>query len=262
MHHQALVFLTHIETPRVLAHYERLRREAGDLLDVYLCVHATEEPAPERSLLADFRVSWLGSALYAPQRFEEMLRARRNFYGGYTDLIYTPVLGSERLGAYRYLWLMEYDVDYAGDWSKFFARTMESNADLLTTTLVARANSGDWHWWPNFRAPPEVTPERQMRSFVPIVRFSRAMLQHYREAVVSGAWGGHSEALFPTIALHAGLAVEDLGAGRHYRNIPSELTLSPGTFVFRPPVAAEYFHDNPGAFAERDLLYHPVKPAE
>jgi hypothetical protein len=61
--------------------------------------------------------------------------------------------------------------------------------------------------------------------------------------------------------LHAGLSVEDLGRGKYYTNTPRDPSLSPGTFVFRPPVASGYFHENPRGFAAAGMLYHPVKPA-
>jgi hypothetical protein len=256
---QALVFLTHIESIRVLAHYERLKRETAGLLDSFLCVH---DPAPRgatpRIFQADFRISGPAGAPYAPKRYAEM-----QLWGSpytFIDLIYMPVLVSERLEGYSHLWFIEYDVDYAGDWSHFFADAARSQADFLATTIVTRSDSEGWHWWSTFRAPQGVALANHARCFAPIARFSRRMLMRYRTSVTDGAWGGHPEALFPTIALHAGFTVEDLGQGRRYTNTPHELTLSPGTFVFRPEVATQYFHENPSGFARPNMLYHPVKP--
>jgi hypothetical protein len=258
---QALLFLTHIESERLLAHFQRLRRETEGLLDCFLCVHEPQRRHPaERVLPADLRIGRDDAAHYAGKRYDEMLQAKRSFNSGYTDLAYMPALANERFRLYRYLWIIEYDVDYSGNWANFFADAMLSRADFIATTLVPRSNSQDWAWWPDVRTPPDVTPEHQFRSFAPIARFSQPLLERYQAAVVGGAWRGHSEALFPTIAAHAGLTVEDLRRGTHYTNTPDDWTLSPGTLVFRPAVAAQYFHENPGGFAEPNLLYHPVKP--
>jgi hypothetical protein len=258
---QALVFLTHIESIRILAHYERLKRETLDLIDTYLCVHesAAGGSAP-RILPADIRLPALAGADYAPKRFNEMLQS--GSFAGYVDLIIVPVLTSERLGQYPYVWVVEYDVDYAGDWADFFARAMRSRADYVATTIVSRPDCEDWYWWSSFRAPPSVAPAQQARSFAPIARFSQRLLECYRASIAEGSWGGHSEALYPTIALHAGLAVEDLRLGKHYTNTPGDWQLSPGTFVYRPAVAEMYYHENQNAFRNRGLLYHPVKTSE
>jgi hypothetical protein len=256
---QALVFLTHIESIRILGHYERLKRETRGLLDTFLCVHET---APRGAVLrimpADIRISEPVGAQYSPIRFAQMLR----WGSAYTfiDLVFMPVLSSERLQDYSHVWIIEYDVDYAGDWSHFFADAVRSRADFLATTIFARSDSEGWRWWRDFRAPKEVALANHARCFAPIARFSRRMLARYHACVADGAWAGHYEALFPTIALHAGFAVEDLGRGTHYTNTPDDWTLSPGTFIFRPAVAAQYFHENPVSFATPNLLYHPVKP--
>jgi hypothetical protein len=257
---QALVLLTHIESIRILAHYERLKRETLDLLDTFLCVHEVAPRGSLRLLPADVRLPPLAGAEYAPKRFEQMLQS--GSFIGYIDLISMPVLTSERLRQYPYVWFIEYDVDYAGDWANFFTDAMRSRADYVATTIVTRADCEDWHWWSIFRAPPGVALAQQTRSFAPIARFSQRMLDHYRASVTDGSWGGHFEALYPTIALHAGLTVEDLRRGTHYTNTPDDWQLSPGTFVYRPPVAEMYYHENQSAFPERGLLYHPVKTAE
>ena len=256
---QALVFLTHVESRRVLAHYERLKRETHGMLDTFLCVHDTAQASGgPRVLPADFRVSSPESESYAPRRHRQMV-AVGNVYA-FVDMIYMPALTSDRLKAYPYVWIIEYDVDFAGDWSRFFVDAVRTDADYVATTILPREDSRDWVWWEHFRTPPDVTPKQHARSFAPIARFSQRMLSLYRASVAVGPWGGHFESLYPTIALHAGLRVADLGRGKHYTNTPSDPSLSPGTFVFRPPIANEYFHENPQGFASPGMLYHPVKP--
>ena len=260
---QALLFVTHIESKRVLVHFQRLRRETEGLLDCFLCVHEPETRHPtQRILPADLRVRRNNSKRYVERRYQEMLAAKRSFNSGYTDLAYLPAMANDQFRFYRYIWMMEYDVDYAGNWASFFTDAMRSSADYVATTIVTRADCEDWYWWSTFRAPPGVALAQQTRSFAPIARFSQRMLDRYRASVTDGSWGGHFEALYPTIALHAGLTVEDLRRGTHYTNTPDDWQLSPGTFVYRPAVAERYYHENQSAFSERGLLYHPVKTAE
>ena len=258
---QALLFRTHFESNRIDAHFQRLRRETADLLDCFLCVHEPQPRDPaQRILQADLRVGWEDAAQFAEKRYQEMLEAKGRYNSGYVDLAYMPALTSKQFRFYRHIWVMEYDVDYAGNWANFFADAMQSGADFIATTIVPHSASRNWSWWPGVRVPPGVAPEHLFRSFAPIARFSQELLERYQAAVASGPWRGHFEALFPTIAAHAGLVIEDLRRGTHYTNTPDDWGLSPGTFVFRPTVATQYFHENPGGFAEPNLLYHPVKP--
>src|SRR5262249_49787363 len=126
---------------------------------------------------------------------------------GYNDLAYMPALLGPRLAAYRYIWLVEYDVDYAGTWSDFFLSLLPSQADLLGSTILPRSECPGWPPWRGFKSPPQVSPRHQFRSFLPIARFSRRMLGCYAEAVESGAWQGHMEAIYPTIASLNELAI-------------------------------------------------------
>ncbi|ATC63997.1 hypothetical protein CMV30_08580 [Nibricoccus aquaticus] len=100
------------------------------------------------------------------------------------------------------------------------------------------------------------------------MRLSRRLLERYAALAKEGSWRGHTEAILPTLARQEGFSLEDLGGGRAwsragrrnwYRNTRSSLFLTPGSFVYRPPVSEAYFHEAAGAFVEAGLLYHPVK---
>src|SRR5262249_41557255 len=81
--------------------------------------------------------------------FKEMQRSGRTY--GFRDLFYFPVL--QRLKHYSHIWFVEYDVDFAGDWDRFFARTIDRRADFLGTTILPQAESKDWGHWHYFVAP-------------------------------------------------------------------------------------------------------------
>jgi hypothetical protein len=90
--------------------------------------------------------------------------------------------------------------------------------------------------------------------------------------VESAAWEGHYEFTIPTIARHLGFGIADLARPGPllsrllpqrqplYDNTPTDPSLGPGTFIFRPARFA-YFHERPEEFHKPNRLYHPIKPA-
>lgn len=253
------IFLTHRESPRISRHFERLVAETGDLVTWHLVVSHDAYPRPE----APF--DYPDPAEVMPQRYRAM-EEHGGVQGGYLDTLLVPVLSG--LDADQ-LWVCEYDVDFAGRWSDLFAPLRDVDADLLTTTLLRRREQPRWPWWPTAAAPPEVLPELWLRSFNPLMRVSRRLLETYAAAMADDDWAGHYEFTIPTAALDAGLRVVDLGGegafvprgherrvyvGRTRAGRPDDLT-----FGFRP-VRDHYFHEAPEEFGQRGLLYHPVKP--
>jgi hypothetical protein len=163
-----------------------------------------------------------------PSRYAQMHRLGRWYNRGFTDLAYLPAMMSEQLRQYDFIWLIENDVDYAGNWLEFFFGTLENDADLLTTYAYSRAENINWEHWSWFGPPNYVARDRHTSSFNTIARFSQRMISAYFQAVEGDGWQGHTEALWPSIALHNGFTVCDLGGdgpfcpvhlqNRHYYN--------------------------------------------
>ena len=265
-----MVFLTHFESAQIQAHFERLKAETSGLLDAFLCVHEPAKRIDVEPLAADFRVSSSDAKTLLPRRYADMQRRGGRIMPGFTDLTAMPALLDKRLSGYAHIWLVEYDVDFAGPWNVFFAPLAGRKADLITTTLYPRRQCPGWTHWSWFTAPHAVPLGNQVRSFHPIARFSRRLLKRYVESVGSEAWHGHSEALYPTVARHCGFAIEDMGGhgpftppsmrGKNYVNRPSvNGDLTEGSFVFRPVRHRAYFHAAPDRFTMRGRLYHPIK---
>jgi hypothetical protein len=269
---QAVVFLTHIASPRIIYHFLRLKAETRGLLDSYLCVHNGANYSRDGNHIADFAVSSRDEEKTLPIRFAEKVRRGGTITPGFPDLAYMPALLSRRLSEYDYIWMVEYDVDFAGHWREFFRPVVSSRADLIGTTLYPQADCPGWDHWKWFEPPGAVSKRHYIRSFNPIARFSRRMLDAYSKAVREGTWRGHSEALFPAIASYNGFCFEDLGGagpftpqtflGKNYLNTPSpEGFLTPGTFVHAPAILTAYFHEAADDFIPHGYLYHPVKPS-
>lgn len=183
---------------------------------------------------------------------------------GYMDVVIVP--RALELDA-PFVWAMEYDVDYSGDWRRFFEQFTASNADLLTSTITSREETPLWWHWRTARSP---SPHENYRAFHPVMRLSRRFLEAYAARMGTPGWEGHYEYILPTFAAATGLTLEDLGGtsrfcpaerkGLNYRNTPGNRKLSPGTFVWRPALPF-YFHERPELFLQPDMLHHPVKPA-
>lgn len=253
------IFLTHQESPRIRRHFERLVEETGPLITWHFVLSRDPFPRPN----APF--SYPDPAEVLPARYAAMAE-HGGVQGGYLDTLLIPVLSGLEADL---LWVCEYDVDYAGRWDELFARVTDSGADVLTTTLMYRHEQPKWRWWRNAAAPPDVPPNRWVRSLNPLLRLTRPVLDAYAAAVADPRWQGHYEFILPTVAWEAGLRLEDLGGvgsfvppgreqsvyvGKSAQGRPPDLT-----FGFRP-VRHDYFHEKPDAFSRAGLLYHPVKP--
>jgi len=249
------LFVTHVDTPRVRAHFNRLCRETAGFIDWHFLYNDGNRPAPR------WDVKTRSPEDMMPARFRQMVKNEGIMNGHQDPLIIPCVLALGR----RYVWVMEYDVDFAGPWGDFFGLYRDDQTDLLTTTLTTPTIEPDWHHWSTARYPADLRPAQMRRDFHPIMRLSRRFAETYCAAMCDDSWGGHWEFLFATVAEYHGLSVRDLqyGGARHgigptYTNTPNDLRLLPGTFVWRPFRDA-YFHEKPDDFAEIGRLYHPIK---
>lgn len=252
------LFVTHVVNDRVLAHFERLRTQSEAFVAwQVVCNGATlqdlaERPSRNLARMGRFRLS------------DALGHGRLQM--GYLDVLLVPLALAARR---RFIWICEYDVDFSGDWADVFRQFADDRTDLLATTLNPQGRDPAWAFWPGAVHPSSVPDTLRTRSFLPLFRVSRRLLDAYCRALSNGGWKGHYEFLVPTVARAAGLTMEDIGGdgpftaptryGTNYENTPDHPHLTPGTFVWRPSRDG-YFHEKPDAFDKRDMLYHPVKP--
>lgn len=267
---QAIVFISHLESPEIFSHFRRLKDESKFLLDSYFCLHRPSGHQHLKDSNADFQVSALDEERCLPRRYADKIRNGGATIPGFTDLTYMPILLGEKLQKYSFIWVMEYDVDFAGSWHLLFSQLSDSRADLMGTSFYPRADCLDWVWWKSLKTPSSVLATDFFRSFLPIARFSRNMIYNFAEAVEGEQWSGHTEALYPTIAKHNNLSIEDLGGtgpftptllrGKNYFNTSSQDGhLKPGSFAPSPGTHSFYFQQSPKEFSMLGYLYHPVK---
>jgi hypothetical protein len=243
----AVMMVTHRLDAAILAHFARLKRECG--LPAFLAYHCGRGP---RSLIVDLNVTNGDVRAVFPLRYWRMRRRRRKILQGYCDIVTFTAALKPKLADFQWIWIVEYDVDFTGLWSDFFAGYAESTADVLLVHIRRRSEDPGWCNWRGLGHPPGV---EEFAGFTPMSRVSRRFLEAYWAHMRSGAWAGHVEAVVPTFAASQEMTMEDL--------LKSDRRgcIDPSTFVFLPVQSTVYFHERPEAFAKRDALYHPIKPS-
>ncbi|GAB7128641.1 hypothetical protein JCM19000A_31490 [Silvimonas sp. JCM 19000] len=248
------VFFSHIDTPRVRAHFARLAAESAPWVQWRLVFNRS------RFIDLDSDLAIADPATVLPQRHAQMLR-NDGVQRGLLDAAMLPCLLAL---PQPQVWFMEYDVDFAGNWADLFSQYHAEPADLLSSSLRPRDRDIEWFHWQQASAPAAVDPHLFCRGFHPLIRVSRTLALAYQHAVADPAWAGHYEFILPTVAAVCGLRTLDLARrpgqrlARNYLNTPSEPFLAPGTYVWRPARPA-YFHEDPASFELPNLLYHPIK---
>lgn len=161
-----------------------------------------------------------------------------------------------------YIWFVEFDVRYSGNWARFFDTFEGNDAALLAAHLRTYADEPDWSWWKRLERSgefPSDIVEQCLIGFFPICRFSRDGLLFLREEIVRDRWVGHYESLCPSLLHKNGYRIEEIGgrspftpAERRGRFYLSSTTLLRNTHRWRPPLLLW------GHFPNH--LYHPIKP--
>lgn len=261
-----MLFLAHRIHDHFVARYRRLRESVPADHDLYLAFDATtadpETVAAAKLLGGDdlylFRFSELSTEGY-PRPWAGDNDSR--LVPGNVDLL--PLHLHRTTEAYDRYWIVEYDVEYTGDWRAFFGHFRDNDSALLGTTLQPYRVLPEFHWWDSVEAPEPIDREDLYRGFFPVMRLSRAALEALDTAYAEG-WTGHFEVVVPTALHRSGLGIEDIGGegpfvrpgneNRFYTNTPWRTGLGPGTFKYRP--ARRW----PGL--RRGKLWHPVKPTQ
>jgi glycosyltransferase involved in cell wall biosynthesis len=252
------LFLYHEVNAAIDRHYERLVAETEGLITWHRLYNPNLAATPISDLCYEH------PSLTMPWRFAKMLEGG-SIHGGFLDLAIIPSLIAANA---PFVWLMEYDVDFAGHWSEFFRKFSNNRADFLTTMLASYHESRDWFHWPETQAPHHIHPLRRFRCFNPIMRLSRRFALAYVEALRDPGWRGHYEFALPTIAADAGFSMEDIGGhsrlcpplrrGTNYTAPAGQHLTGPGTFVWRPIIPTLYT-EQPDRFSQKGFLYHPCK---
>jgi|AGTN01.1.fsa_nt_gi hypothetical protein len=256
---EAILLMTHFVDPMIVGHARRLAEESGGR-DVFVLLNRSDDVNPTFRPPADVKV--FGFTVEDLRALDYPVKGRRIRDKDIELFSFTFWKAHPEYGR---LWVVEYDVAFTGRWSDLFDHFAGSDAALLATSIHRWSVNPHWPNWPSVAPPDGRTPDlsRFVRAFMPLYRMSTAGYAVLDKAYRAG-WDGFYEGIVPRILLDAGLAVEDIGGdgefvrpgnrNRFYSSTPSDNTLSPGSFVFRPITA------QPGPQPGR--LWHPVKPPQ
>jgi hypothetical protein len=202
-----VLLLSHIVNDLVLARYHELSSALSPRFDVTLLL-TEQAAAPARGIDA---VSVGPEEIFLPEFGEKSSSGK--IVPGNTEL--TMLAFRRKRPGYRHIWLIEYDVLFAGGADLLATLDAASGADLIVPKPPhTRAVLPEWSWWHTLHPATTVhslTPDTMIRALICISRYSSRLLDVVDKAYRDG-WNGHQEATVPTIALHAGLEIEHINA--------------------------------------------------
>lgn len=197
----AVLFATHFMNKALEKKIKKLRRDTLKNSDFYLFTGESRVKMDNvdtvRFNRKDITQSKQNSILS-----NEMDIARINLYS---------ILKKNKIKDYDFYWLVEYDVNYTGNWNDIIS--MKDTADLLATHIYTYEKNDNWIWWGSFNTPVKT---KKIRAFLPIFRISGKILINIQTSLKKEKWSGHLEAVLPTIInKHQGKIREIGGTGSY-----------------------------------------------
>lgn len=146
---------------------------------------------------------------------------------------------------YNQYWVIEYDVEFTGDWSILLDDYDKKLSDYdFISCHIERYNENKnkhWYWWhDNNNVGYKL--EECIKSFNPICRYSRNALS-YVDLYQKLGNSAHSEILIATCLYHAGYKIGDIGGN-------SEFT--PGDYI------QKYYSSTPDSINNGSMRYRPL----
>lgn len=254
---QVILLLTHYLNPSILAEFQSLKNSCSGKFLVKLLYDNTRRDF-DRSAFEDESEFFLFDIDMLAANFNLLYPKARTIVPG--NCIFPVLLFSKLNDHFRYLWMVEYDARFSGDWGTFFDSFETNGSDLLGTTLYRYNFRPEWNWWRSLKTPVVLPKKDWIRGYFPVLRLSKVACDILTVSYNTG-WSGHYEVCIPTVLNLHGYAIEDIGGdgefvkpgntNRFYINTPSAAGLAPGTFVCPPHSCA--YTDTP------NKLFHPVK---
>ncbi len=256
-----VLYMTHYFSQDIVAGYLKLREQVPENCEVVVLYDNTRSSFDRKLLPNDAQVY-----LFSESHIQNFKYPVKNYiHPGKIfpmDVDYVFLDFFHHSPHYDYYWVVEYDVQFTGDWRVIFEHFAPSTRDLLATNIHRYAVFPGWPVWKTLRMSDDqrVSQADWVRAFFPFCRFSRLALETIDSAYQQG-WAGHYEVSIGTLLLRAGLSIEDFGGqgefvksgneNRFYTSTVTNKFLSPGTFIYRP---LKYKVGN-----LENKLWHPVK---
>lgn len=255
MKKEIIFLLTHKLNNRIVNNIHKIYQEKGER-EFYVLVHGNLDfsnlPVPVRG----FSLGELQSLNF------EMLKNELVPGSAHMPLFHY----FQEFPDYDYYWLVEYDVEFGGNWEFLFNTYTKCEADFISSYITPYEKEKDWPWWYLDHPQKKIPKSERIRSFNPIYRISKKAMQFLMNELATG-WKGHNEVLLSTILHHNNFQLLDFGRDGEFSSLryPNFYTsnfrfhkntfgffdsLKFGTMRYIPPMRKVGY---------RKLLYHPVK---
>ncbi len=250
----AILFVTHFYNEDIERLIVKLYKETKDVATLYVGFQADKAQItlPDGILSFPFSIRELNMLGYRSWGCTLM---DGNFH-------FVPLAFYLKYPGYDNYWLMEYDVQFSGDWSKFFSFFKHKDEDFISAHIETVKDNPGWIRWDEIDLfNINLTKHQYLKSFNPICRFSNRALGLLHERCRMGD-RGHNEVLLPTLFKYYGLRIADFGGhGKYIYKGLSDLFYTCGstgnavtasTHRFRPVHTDE-------SMMIPNMIYHPVK---
>ncbi|MBO4846770.1 MAG: hypothetical protein J5525_10725 [Lachnospiraceae bacterium] len=242
---QAILLLSNRTDYSVRDRYDKLIKDYGHKAEIYLLFDATK--GYNKQELVNFEHVY-------PFNVNTMID------DGYTALkegflgnCHYPVLAFHKeYPEYDYLWIVEDDVFFSGDWSVLFDTFTDDPADLIATKIRCYEEEPTWYWWKSMRAGMDETISKNIMyaCFIPIYRLSAKAIDCLYTEVRNG-WRGHFEGVVPTVLIKNGLTLRDMNGKGFGLNERVNLHFYSDSTHNWSPLYVQSF--------EKNMIYHPIK---
>lgn len=174
-----------------------------------------------------------------------------------------PLIFFGRQFEYLNYWVVEYDVNFTGDWGELFNHFSNIHDDLLVSHLTRFHLDPTWQWWGSLHPPRRLSKAifakqaNLPKAFFPLYRISERALRAV-DAAHRQKWRGHFEVLLPVVLEENDLAVGDFNEyGIFYTNgsiEPNNGTTPHSSLRWRPEIDPQEFKR-----VSTPCIFHPVK---
>ena len=265
-----ILFMTHFCSRHVLKEYLDIKARCSPRYDVILLCETSQADFQKVALNSSVSPFYFDFKAYRSLGYRNWQSHRWKKEGivpGNLDFLVLGYFLENR--HYDYYWVVEYDVRFTGKWDRFFDNYLDSNVDLLTTTLRRYKEDPSWFWWFSVSSPDNtsdsssgsfLTKSELIACFMPVARLSRKACI-FLDRMYKLGWSGHHEVIVPTLLARNGFSIEDIGGigefvgpgniNRFYTGRLNTRPLLPRTFRYRPAMR------HPGW--RRNMLWHPIK---
>ena len=252
----AVFFLTDKITSAIQARFNRIQHDVSDFAD---CFFAKQTEGDDFGRTLDVRSLYSFNRENLPSQLGYPFLDDGHIVPGCSHY---PLTLFSRSHHYDYYWLVEYDVEFSGDWSNIIALPMRETFAFAASHFRSYSEDPNWYWWHSFQFPildrMRVDYIKYLwTSFNPIFCVSSKALKWIDFSQRMGC-RGHNEVLLINLIKRRFWKTVDL----FERGYISKSGLTPdlpletlSTLRWRPSISADEYKDR----LQPNMLYHPIK---